>query len=156
MNPWSCFNACRRTLGGCPYGQTLRTLTKRQTPQNPGGFEIATLRGNRFARRYLVQNFCQTRTSNKKVLECFSVRFLLLSCPYGVFSGLESRVPALSQIYYQDHPQNGEYSRWGHRTTRMESKKSQISAAPDGRTARRGRRGCIGNPPDPTKTNSIA
>ena len=43
-----------------------------------------------------------------------------------------------SQIYYQDRPQNGEYSRWGHGTSQTEAKKLRISAAADGRTAGRG------------------
>ena len=42
----------------------------------------------------------------------------------------ESRVPALSQIYYQDRPQNGEYSRWGHRTTQMNQKNPKFLQPP--------------------------
>ena len=48
-----------------------------------------------------------------------------------------ARVPAQGQIYYQDRPQNGEYSMWGTGTSKRNKKKLRISAAADGRTARR-------------------
>ena len=50
----------------------------------------------------------------------------------------QERVPALSQIYYQDRPQNGEYSRWGNGPHKQKQKNPRISAGADGRSAARG------------------